>query len=272
MKKYLKKAVFSLIGRRNVVFAKIFFRSVYNYYHDFKLFYGHSTVFKQNNYNKLEALMIIDYHRLEKGMLFEEMKPRFGKESVERLHSLLGNNAILSEFNSRSQVVIAFKVMIKYFQLHKSRNIDIEDYYTLTQYNSYLQKISTLDGFQGAHELDRDTVYKSNELPFDIFARSRKSIRSFNGEKIDLEIIRSAIALALTAPSVCNRKASKVHLVEDKAKIDRILKIQGGFNGYIENVNQLLILTNDRNFYYTVGERNQLFIDGGIFLMNLLYS
>src|SRR5690606_33735199 len=64
----------------------------------------------------------------------------------------------------------------------------------------------------------------------------------------------------------------KVHLVEDKAKIDRILKIQGGFNGYIENVNQLLILTNDRNFYYTVGERNQLFIDGGIFLMNLLYS
>src|SRR5690606_473096 len=52
----------------------------------------------------------------------------------------------------------------------------------------------------------------------------------------------------------------------------KALDIQGGFKGYSENVSQLLIVTNDRKYYYTIGERNQLYIDGGIFLMNLLYS
>src|SRR5690606_15486267 len=69
-----------------------------------------------------------------------------------------------------------------------------------------------------------------------------------------------------------NRQAAKVKLIEDKNKIQEILKIQGGFNGFIESVNQLLILTIDRQYFYTVGERNQFYIDGGIYLMNLLYS
>lgn len=60
--------------------------------------------------------------------------------------------------------------------------------------------------------------------------------------------------------------------MSDKAKIDDILKIQGGFTGYVKNVRQLLILTTDISYFYTVGERNQFYIDGGIFLMNLLYS
>src|SRR5690606_32764999 len=65
---------------------------------------------------------------------------------------------------------------------------------------------------------------------------------------------------------------SKVYLLEDKDKIDKTLAIQGGFRGYSEKVHQLLVVTNDRNYYYTVGERNQFYIDGGIFLMNLLYA
>ncbi|WP_239992742.1 nitroreductase family protein [Photobacterium phosphoreum] len=43
-------------------------------------------------------------------------------------------------------------------------------------------------------------------------------------------------------------------------------------NGYTENITQLLILTVDRNYFYSIGERNQLYVDGGMFLMNLLYS
>lgn len=71
---------------------------------------------------------------------------------------------------------------------------------------------------------------------------------------------------------MCNRQASNVYIVEDKIKIDAILKIQAGFAGYTKNVNQLLIVTNDRKYYYTIGERNQLYIDGGIYVMNLLYA
>ena len=33
-----------------------------------------------------------------------------------------------------------------------------------------------------------------------------------------------------------------------------------------------MIVVSDRNFFYSVGERNQLYVDGGIFSMNLLYA
>jgi len=33
-----------------------------------------------------------------------------------------------------------------------------------------------------------------------------------------------------------------------------------------------LIVVSDRSSFFSIGERNQLYIDGGIFLMNLLYA
>jgi len=98
------------------------------------------------------------------------------------------------------------------------------------------------------------------------------STRSFTGEKIPFESINKAIEIAKTAPSVCNRQPTKVYYTENKTRIDRILNIQQGLIGYTKNINQLLILVTDRNYFYSIGERNQLYIDGGIFLMNLLYS
>lgn len=71
---------------------------------------------------------------------------------------------------------------------------------------------------------------------------------------------------------MCNRQACKVYLLEDKERIDKLLAIQGGLTGYTENINQVLLLTVDCNYFYTVGERNQLYIDGGMFLMNMLYA
>jgi nitroreductase len=63
-----------------------------------------------------------------------------------------------------------------------------------------------------------------------------------------------------------------VNLVDNKKKIDDILMIQGGLKGYSEKLSQLIVLTSDRNYFYSIGERYQLYIDGGIYLMNLLYA
>jgi nitroreductase len=63
-----------------------------------------------------------------------------------------------------------------------------------------------------------------------------------------------------------------VHLIENKILIDTILELQGGLKGYSANLSQLIVLTSDRNFFYSAGERYQLYIDGGIYLMNLLYA
>ena len=39
-----------------------------------------------------------------------------------------------------------------------------------------------------------------------------------------------------------------------------------------ESLSQLIVVTSDRSFFYSIGERYQLYIDGGIYLMNLLYA
>lgn len=265
MKKFLKK-----IKRSNLFKFRTI---VLNFVEDFRLYLKHSNVFRVDNLNKKEAKLILDYHALEKGMLFQDMKAGFGKDRLIRLHQYLKDADVMKNI-SRTQIRVAFQVMCKYYELHKEKNLDISKIFSDDQYAAYKKLLNTdykVD-FQGVIAYNKSTFYHNNDKSFDVFASSRKSIRNFTGEKVDKSSINKAVELALTSPSVCNRQASRVYLIENKEKIDKILDIQGGFRGYSNKVHQLLIVTNDRNYYYTVGERNQFYIDGGIFLMNLLYS
>lgn len=244
-----------------------------NFFQDFKLYCKHSNVFTVNNLLKKEAKLILNYHSLEKGMLFNELKLGYGKDKVIKLNEYLNDDEIIKNI-TRSQILVAYQVMCKYYEIHKNNGHDISDFYSINQYNKYkslLDKNYTVN-FNGAIDYDFNTFYSFNDSNFELFAKSRKSIRSFTGRIVPKSLIYKAIDLALTAPSVCNRQASKVYLIEDKKKIDDILEIQGGFRGYSKSVHQLLIVSNDRNYYYNIGERNQFYIDGGLFLMNLLYS
>jgi len=256
------------LGRLRVVRSVIL-----NYYADYKLFINHSLYRNKKSFENLEADLILNYHSIEKGLLFENTRPYFAKERVMKLHKILIKDSIISNVH-KSQVKVGYQVMCEYFELHQKLGFEIKDFYTIEQYYFYKSKLACYyqPSFSGAIEFERTEFYNSINTNFQEFSNSRKSIRNFTGEKIDIERIKTAIDLAKNAPSVCNRQASKVYLVEDKLKIDKILKIQGGFTGYSENVSQLLILTNDRSYYYTLGERNQFYIDGGLFLLNLLYA
>jgi nitroreductase len=246
---------------------------VLNYWIDLKLFYLHSNLFKIDSFKKIEANIILDYHSIEKGLIFQNTKPRFGKERIVRLHENLKKEVVQSK-NNLSQIKVAYKIMCQYFELHQKLNYNISDYYNSKQYEFYKEKLNKdySNKFEGAIDYDKDIFYLNNEECFEKFSYSRKSIRNFTGEKIDISIIEKSIKLAINAPSVCNRQSSKVYLLQDKKVIDEVLKIQGGMKGYTKKITQLLILTSNRNFFYSVGERNQLYIDGGLFLMNLLYS
>lgn len=244
-----------------------------NYFHDLKLYYLHSNVFRIDSFEKIEAKIILDYHSIEKGLLFKKMKPRFAEVRIKNLHTNLNKDIVKSNINL-SQINVAYQIMCEYYQLHQKIEFDISDYFTLEQYEFYRNSLNQTysDIFNGSIEYQKEDFYKNNEDCFEIFSQSRKSIRNFTGEKIDISIIKKAVKLSLNAPSVCNRQSSKVYLFEDKKIIDEVLNIQGGMSGYTKNIHQLLILTTDRNYFYTIGERNQMFIDGGLFLMNLLYS
>lgn len=268
----LKKIIKQIFGANNISFVINLKDLLLNYIIDFQLYYKYSNVFKVDNFNKKEAKIILYYHSVEKGLLYEKIRPRFAQERIKNLHIFLNDVTVIKKSNL-SQIRVAYQVMCEYYEFHLEIDVKIDDYFSQEQYNSYKNILSNSydKSFSGAIAYKKEDFYMHNQSNFYDFSSSRKSIRDFTGEIIDTAIIEKAISLALNAPSVCNRQSSKVYLLQDKAKIDKVLSIQNGFTGHTENVKQLLIVSSDRNYFFSVGERNQLYIDGGIFLMNLLY-
>lgn len=240
-----------------------------NTYTDGKLFYRHSMVFKQNTFNKIESRIVLHYHGIEKGFLHSDFRYRFGKARVEDLIKLLTLEEVIKN-KDKTQIAAAYLSMCKYYERHEKSNIDISDFYSRKDYE-FFKELTTLET-DIINRYDKSVFFKSANDNFLNFSNSRGSVRSFTGELIPLQTIEKVIELAKNAPSVCNRQPTKVYYVDNKEKIENILRIQEGLTGYTDGVSQLMVVVSDRNYFYTVGERNQLYIDGGLFLMNLLYA
>lgn len=270
----MKKIIKFVIGKQRAQYLNNLRLLLTNFFNDGVLYFKHASLFSIDNDRKIECQIIIDYHSIEKGMLFKRMKERFAIDRVSRLHDNLGKYLDFYDISNKSQIKVGLKVLCKYYELHSALECDISDYFTEEQYFLYKKELGDdYDAsFNGVIELSKEELYSQVHSEFLYFSSSRKSIRNFTDQKISKSKVEDAVKLSLNAPSVCNRQGAKIYYIDDKKKIEQILEIQSGMRGYSEGVHQLLILTQDRNFFYTVGERNQLYIDGGIFLMNLLYS
>ena len=258
---YIKKLIPSKIKQ----FLSLFLQFV----HDFRMYYKHSSVFTQNTYEKIESEITLRYHSIEKGFLHNPIRPRFAKKRVEDLIKLI-KQIDLNKYCYNIQIQSALLNMCKYYEFHTEKSIDISDYYLKSDYESYKTLLVYKTNPIKHHSLDSFFQFKNSN--FRDFSISRASVRSFTGEKINVDDLHKVIELTNQAPSVCNRQPVNVHLIENKILIDTILELQGGLKGYSANLSQLIVLTSDRNFFYSAGERYQLYIDGGIYLMNLLYA
>lgn len=101
--------------------------------------------------------------------------------------------------------------------------------------------------------------------------RQRHSVREFADSPLDPAALNAALAEAGHTPSVCNRQANRIHLIEDEKLIQQALQIQGGLGGY-DTPPALLLVTSDLRTFFGPEERNQPYVDGGLFAMNLLMS
>lgn len=274
----IKDKIRDLIGNERYIYLyslirlpRVFWLLIKNFIIDAILFYKHSNVFKKTSFKKIEALIILKYHSIEKGLLHNPIRYKFGKETVITLIILLNKEIVLKHKN-KSQIISAYLALCNYYELHLRNSIDISDYFSDDNYKLF-KKLLSVENTKYTSTVNHNlkSYFGSNQNNFFEFSNSRKSIRNYTGKLIAHDIIYKAIDLAKNAPSVCNRQPVKVYLVENKNLVNKILKLQGGLNGY-DNISQLLIVTSDRSYFYSVGERNQLYIDGGIFLMNLLYA
>ncbi|MGQ7375954.1 nitroreductase family protein [Streptococcus suis] len=253
--------------------AYIFYRKLKNYYliskrynDDKKNYLKNSIHFdEKNSFNNLRGRITLDYHNLEKGLTHvDDMRKGFGQSAMSDLFNALDEYLKKGFPINDNRYLTAVSVLNKYVERHRELN------YPIPEIES---KVSTYPLPQFVNSGTFLYEYQdSSQKNFKTLLETRHSIRDFGNIVILKEDVMAAIELANRAPSACNRQPCKVYLVEEQELIKKLLSIQGGLNGNASNIQFLLLITSDKALYRWDHERNQNFIDGGIFSASLLYS
>lgn len=104
------------------------------------------------------------------------------------------------------------------------------------------------------------------------FIESRRSVRNFDERPVDRGLVEEAVRLAGTSPSVCNRQAARAYYFDDPEDVRRIIALHGGSSGFKTAIRGLFVVTYDLRAFVHARERNQGWIDGGLFAMTLILA
>lgn len=215
--------------------------------------------------DKSDADIMLLMHALEKGMSFPKKKEEYGKLKALELIELLKRHE--SQYGIDSQFTSATNILQEYLQDEHS----VHDYSVRNTILSFLDQHKTLlsAGIGGVKPVVAPSFSITYNQLMD-FTTQRFSVRSFSTKPISAEEIQRAISYAETSPSACNRQASRVYVLKNKAKIQSVLDCQLGDQGWCTNADTLFITTIVSTYFGNQFERQQPFIDGGIFAMNLV--
>lgn len=211
-----------------------------------------------------EASITRLYHTIEKGLSYENYRPGFGKANVSKLLTSLEQYA--ARFDTTAffyeTALSCLEAYVEKNKSHGHRDAALED------------RIAKLPGHSNGLG---GTIHAEPcaDTSFDALMRSRHSIRHFSGVPVDVEVLKSAIALAQFTPSACNRQGWKTRIVADKAAMETVLANQNGNTGFGQEFDKLLVLTADLRYFQKSRELFQAYIDGGMYaesVLNALYA
>lgn len=203
-------------------------------------------------------------HVIEKGLSLPYVRKGFGKDKVKQLVELLDDYISIKDNSYDEDAFLnALAALQTYVENAEENECDIS-FVDMTKYAEYMdEKISCgIEWFEPSKE--------ETSMTFEELAKNRHSIRGFSDKKVPEESVQKAIKLAQTAPSACNRQATRIIHIQDRELCEKILGIQGGSKGH--SVTEVMLIASDLDLYHYMSEMNTPYIDGGIFLMNLLYA
>jgi nitroreductase len=224
------------------------------------------------NQTQYDALVTMNYHRVEKGLSLPQPKPYFGEVPIRELLGLIERHA--SAFGRSGSTTVAVNALRAYLDWHQHRQLQ----------SPFLQEVADrLDAVRargvgagavtagGTDFLMSHPQALASVIRDEVF-RNRRSVRDFAERDVALDLITEAVSLAMRTPSVCNRQAWKVRCLTNREQIDGALRFQNGNRGFGHTINRLLIVTATLGSFVASGERNQGWVDGGMFSMALLLA
>ena len=244
-------------------------------YHAFRIYgsdarhyIAHSLIrgYDKSEYSFLR-MITLRAHVVEKGLTMPHMRANFGEENILALIALCKQYAQAKHNTTHTLFVEAISVLCEYQRVHESMGKAIHP--QIQEGIEELIKVCPNVPQHNQPEVRSSELFKHGDFAY--IAQHRHSVRHFEGH-IRYEDITKAIDLARTAPSACNRQPVRVHIIPHGALFDRLLNLQHGNRGFGSDAEYLLVVTASEEGYTGFNERNASYVDGGIFLMNLLYA
>lgn len=227
--------------------------------------------FKEKNLKddkqQIEFYLTKHYHIIEKGLALPEPRVAFGQPKINDL--VEKSEEYIKKYGA-TPLINSIKNMLRdylKFNLSNNANLPKEFMEKLTNFIKDMENSGT-GGVRAIKKADMQTLSIED---FSTFVRNRTSVRDFSAIPVNDDQIIAAVNIAKHAPSVCNRQGWVVHYYSDKALMAEILSHQNGNAGFTNSIDKLIIITGNIKAF-TKYESNQLFIDGGLFSMNLMFA
>jgi len=227
--------------------------------------------FKEKNLRddkeQIEFYLTKHYHIIEKGLALPKPRVAFGQPKI---NDLIEKSQNYIKLYGTSPLIHSIQKMLRdYLDFNHRNNADLPKKFE--DKVICFSKDLGCGGEGGVRVLKKSEIQNLSAEDFTTFVKNRTSVRDFSPIPVDYNLITSAVNIAKYSPSVCNRQGWVVHYYSDKALIGNILSYQNGNVGFTESIDKLIIVTGNIKAF-TRYESNQLFIDGGLFSMSLMFA
>ncbi len=218
--------------------------------------------------DKFRTDLDIRTHALEKGMSIGSVKVGFGKEKaigiisdLKRFLSIGGDKDVVSNYCG---------ILWKYVSFNEELGADMSDI------RSSIEALEKSEGLKrvecgGIIRKNRQDLLSSLDSSFPVFSQTRYSVRDFGETPVSISVLERALKMCEKTPSACNRQPWKVYIYKSDAIRDKLFELQKGCNGFYKEMQYGVLICGDL-CAYNINELHQLYVDGGMYAMNFLYS
>ena len=225
-------------------------------------------VYNDSDAEKIRRDLTLAYHIIEKGLTMPIPRPGFGKAVVISLVNTILNYQKLNLPFNELEFKQSVSVLREYKDFHEHLNFRLDK--EVVEKFKFLEILfKTVEG-EKQIKISADEYFCHIKSPFDLFCRSRYSVRNYTNQEIPMSVLYDCIELAQKSPSFCNRQPSRVHIVKSPEKKKGILEIQNGNRGFGHLAETLLVISSVISTTKDIHERNENHLNGGLFSMTLL--
>jgi len=210
-------------------------------------------------------------HRLEKALIMRPRKSLFALDYIDETIHLYERCHATPVF-SGPELAWAHAVLSQYFSVvshtEKIRQLAIRfeqlplKGHVITSCNAALTPYPAED--KVVADISPDSLH--------LLMRQRRSVRWFTETPVPADVIAQAIEMASQAPSACNRQPFFVKISQDAAQAASIAKLAMGTSGFADNIRCLCVIVGDQSCYEAERDRHVIYVDGGLFAMQLMLA